>query len=188
MQIRHFLEKDREDIRRVCLETCTDKYLCEHTEVLWAKYADYYMDNEPANIFVCVDDNDKCQGYILCSSDPEVYSNYWKNKGLDKLRVKGAFYHRFAQYYTLEESKSMAKKGYHAHMHIDISANFRRNGAGTSMVSALISYLKEKGIDGLYLGCAINNEVGTSFYKKYGFKIHHKGPGCNIFAIKLNEK
>jgi len=185
MKVRKYLAKDFEDVRRICFETCEDKFLKENPQVLWAKYADYYTLNEPENIFVLVDDNDKCQGYILCSTDSNKYRMIWKSDWKNKIKVKGGLYQRMLQVLTLIENKNMAKKGFGAHLHIDISPNFQHAGGGTKLVDELLTYLKEKQVDGVHLSCGEVNKVGTNFYKKYGFKIHHHYFGCNVFIFDL---
>lgn len=182
LTVRPFEPKDTEDIHRICRETCSDSFLLANETVLYTKYADYYMQEEPEHLFVLADGADRAQGYVLCAADPEKYISLWKKKYLPRLR---GFGHGciLLQYYTLFEVKRMAGKGYPAHLHIDISPEYQHAGGGTQLIHALRDRLRDDGVPGLYLGCSASNAVGTAFYTKYGFSVDHRFPGGRIFVI-----
>ena len=184
MRIRPYQPSDFEGIRNICLVTCHDPFLLEHTEVLWTKYADYYTLKEPGNIFVAVDDDDTVKGYVLCSTDPELYRSTWKNVYRPVLKGKG-FLNNALQRFTEWEIGRMKKRGYSAHLHIDLHPDIQRMGIGTQLMDALIAHLREKSTDGVYLGCSTGNPGGNAFYQKYGFTLLKKIPACNLYGYKL---
>lgn len=182
IKIRDFLPGDVEDVRRICRETCSDSFLLENTDVLYSKYADYYMFEEPEHICILADENDRAQGYVICSADPEKFRRRWKETYMSRIRGHGPVNTLF-QYHTLLETRYMAKRGYPAHLHIDISPGFQHCGGGTRLIDALRKKLRVEGINGVYLGCAEANRVGMSFYRKYGFQVSHRYAGRTVFVI-----
>lgn len=182
LSVRGFLPRDIEDVRRICRETCSDPFLLANEEVLYAKYADYYMFEEPEQICILADDSGRAQGYVLCSADPEKFRQRWKDDYMKRICGFGAV-SSLMQRHTLLETRVMAKKGYPAHLHIDISPSFQHCGGGTMLVDALRQKLAAEGIPGVYLGCAEANVVGMSFYRRYGFKVSHRYAGRTVFVI-----
>jgi GNAT superfamily N-acetyltransferase len=51
-----------------------------------------------------------------------------------------------------------------------ITADYRRHGAGTKIVKAIIEWFKAEKLDMVELTVAAKNTVGYSFWKKHGFK------------------
>ena len=182
MNIRPYEVRDREDIRRVCRETCSDEYLLSHDNVLCTKYADYYTDEEAAHIFVLADDADRAQGYILCCTDASRFVKKWRGEYLKRIRESKLYV--LMTLHTMWEVSMMARKGYKAHLHIDISPAFQRAGGGHRLVAALIEHLKAEGVGGVYLGCGKENAIGNAFYQKCGFELMTKGIFRNIYTMK----
>lgn len=185
MIVRKYNPKDSEDVRRICRETCSDEKLLAHDTVLCTKYADYYTETEPGHIWILADDSDRAQGYILCCPDWRRYREAWKKEYWSRIRGNGIVYN-LLQTHTMLEVKSMGRKGFPAHLHIDISPDYQRSGGGSAMMSSLLGQLRDEGVSGIYLGCGIKNEVGNSFYRKYGFKLMNSSFGRNIYVYKLN--
>ena len=185
MEIRKFRPEDAEAIRGICLATCTDPWLRENQNVLYTKYADYYVTEEPGNIFVAEDESGRVCGYILCSSDPAGYLRAWKETYGPRIAGSG-LRGSGLQAFTELQVRRLARKGYSAHLHIDILEDCQRQGVGTKLVNALCEELRTRGTDGLYLGCSAGNAVGNAFYRKYGFRLIEKVPGCNMYGLKLN--
>ena len=183
LTVRDFRPEDREDIRRICRETCSDPFLLKNEDVLFGKYADYYMNEEPELICILADQNGRAQGYILCSADPDLYISRWRESYLPAIRGHGPV-NMLLQVHTMWEVRHMAKKGYSAHLHIDISPAYQHAGGGTLLTDALRKKLRSRGISGLYLGCAEANAAGMRFYRHYGFSVHHRYPGGTVFTIK----
>lgn len=184
MNIRKYRPEDREDLRRICRETCSDEKLLAHDNYLCTKYSDYYTECEPEHIWVLADDDDRAQGYILCCPDRRRYRRAWREEYLRRIRGCGIVY-RLLQAHSTWEIGHMGRRGYPAHLHIDISPSFQRAGGGSAMMSALLGQLKEEGVPGIYLGCGLDNEIGNSFYRHCGFRLYKKAIGRNIYTMDL---
>ena len=170
MDIRKYQEKDRENLRQVCIETSAFELKNEVDEkVLTLLYIESYIDTEPENCFVAVDENDEALGYIVCAPD---FDRYYKNfmdkyfKQIFKLKPFTAI----RRWIEFQIDKPL-KKHYPAHLHINLFAKAQKKGLGTKLVNALYAHLKELGVPAVYLRCGKNNEKGMNFYKKYGFTL-----------------
>lgn len=182
LSLRAYLPKDRDELRRICRETCSDEYLLSHENVLYTKYSDYYTESEAENIFVLADEDDRAQGYILCCADSRRYARLWRREYLKRLEGSGLY--KLMSLHTLWETGHMARRGFPAHLHIDISPAYQRMGGGHALVGALKEHLREKGVAGVYLGCGRSNAAGNAFYRKCGFTLYKKGAFRNIFTMK----
>lgn len=185
--IRLYKTSDREQIRNICHLTATDPAYVADKELVATLYAEYYTDFEPENIFVVArEEDDVAVGYILCA---ENYKNYIKNSKktilpkVKKMNKGQAFLHRLG----FIQERYLAGK-YPAHLHIDILPEAQRQGFGTKLVDTLVAHLKAKGIKGVHLGVGGTNEMGISFYKKYGFKlVMDFGKTGKVFGLDLTK-
>lgn len=182
MNVRPYEPRDREDVRRICRETCSDEYLLAHDNVLCTRYADYYTEQEAAHCFVLTDENDRAQGYILCCPDAYRFVRNWRREYFK--RIRESLLYTLLTAHTLREVRRMARRGYSAHLHIDISPAFQRSGGGHALVNALLGHLKAEGVGGVYLGCGRENRVGNAFYRKCGFTLIKHGAFANIYTMK----
>lgn len=71
-----------------------------------------------------------------------------------------------------------------AHLHIDILPEYQRQGWGRRLIGEAVRVLREKGLDGLWLGLDPRNENGKRFYKKIGFKEMPEAPGA-VMSLKF---
>ena len=58
---------------------------------------------------------------------------------------------------------------YPSHLHIDIVESHQSAGYGKSMISFLLSELKDAGSLGVHLHMSASNDRARAFYKKFGF-------------------
>lgn len=66
-----------------------------------------------------------------------------------------------------------------AHMHIDITAAYQRQGWGKKLIGELVRFLRdEKGLEGLWLGLDPRNSNAKKFYSRLGFKGMPEAPGA----------
>ena len=167
--IRHFEQRDKERVRQICLKNADCLYAPEDTkQYILLMYCDYYIEQEPENCFVAVDDNDNAVGYIICAQDYEKYAQTFKELYLpqaDAISLK-----RFVEARLDLLSHSMFKDVYPAHFHIDIDEDHQREGLGTLLISALRMHLKHNGVNGMMMVCGADNKQAINFYKKNGFK------------------
>lgn len=167
--VRPYNEKDRERVQKICLDDAGCQNSSEDTKkFILIMYCDYYIEQEPENCFVAVDDNDNAIGYIICAENYEKYARIFNELYLPKAAAISAKRYVDAKLDML--SHSMFKKQYPAHLHIDIDERYHRLGIGTLLMSTLISHLRKKNIGGVMLVCGAENKQAINFYNKNGFK------------------
>lgn len=176
MKIRKYQEKDKDNLRHICIHTARPVPPEERKrQILTLLYCDYFAENESENIFVAADENDNAIGYILCCTDFEKYRYEMKNVYLK--RVKNLSFGKWLMGRLELIYQARKIKKYPAFLHIDILDGYQRMGLGHKLMNALMELLQGKGIGSVMLGVGSDNEKGINFYKKYGFHIIQKGPG-----------
>ena len=167
--IRAYDKKDRERVRQLCLKNADCLYSPEDTKkYILLMYCDYYIEQEPENCFVAVDDNDDAVGYIICAENYEAYEKTFTRLYLplvNEISMK-----RYVEARLDLLSHSMFKAVYPAHFHIDIDEEYQRTGLGSLLVATLTMHLKNKGLNGMMMVCGADNRQAISFYEKNGFK------------------
>jgi len=183
--IRNYQEKDREHVRHVSIQTGPKQARQEGPArvTLLTTYCDYYIDCEPHNCFVIADDDDRAAGYIVGAED---YWAYYKRFSQDYApRTKGLpLYNRVECLGAAWLPRFLMKK-YPAHLHINILPDYQRMGLGSQLMDALTTHLREKGISGVMLGVAADNQKGRNFYHKYGFKKLIRIPMSVVMGLRL---
>jgi len=143
----------------------------------------YYIEQEPNNCFVAVDDEDKPVGYVICAQNYKVYKRRYNKIYVPRLRkygLKRSFMGRATTF-----THKLFSKQYPAHLHMDVLGDYQRMGLGTALVDALCEHLKAQGVKGLMLTTSSNNEKGVNFYKKYGFTLIEKYPFETVYVMRL---
>ena len=182
--IKKYDPKYKEDVREVCINTGpaaaqTDKKV--HDYILFT-FCDYYIEQEPENVFVLVDKDDKAQGYIFCAADFKGYAKRFKPY-LKKLRKINFKY--YAEALGEVFVYRLYSKKYPAHLHIDLNKPLRGGGNGSKMMETLVSHMKAKGVNGIMLIVGTENKRGINFYWKNGFKILRRFGGGTAMAKEL---
>ena len=168
MEMRRYQQKDRENCRDICHKTATAPKYVKCKELVCLLYCDYYLDNEPDNIFILADEEDNAIGYILCGQDEKAYRKAIKPY-LQKAR-KISFVDGIMPIIESAMAKGLSKE-YPAHLHIDILPQGQRQGYGAKLIQALEVHLKEKGVQGLRLGVGGDNAGAHKFYEACGFTL-----------------
>ncbi len=184
MNIRSYKEKDKENVRFVCLNS---EGPCKSSKrginFALAVYCDYYIENEPENCFVAADENDRAIGYVICAEDFDKFKETYINKYYP--RIKRWEYRRRKSALRSIIPHEKYKEEYPAHLHIDVLPEYQRMGLGHKMTDALLEHLKKKGIKGIMLTTWIRNEKGRGFYDKYGFRLLNEMKNCAVYGLKL---
>ena len=184
IEIKSFETKYCEDIRQVCINTGPDAAKTDpaEKEKLLAEYCDYYCQSEPENVFVLVDENDKAQGYILCSEDIKKYrKGFAPYMQVIRRHGVGACVIPWGEQIIY---RFFGKK-YPAHLHIDINESFRGNGNGSQMMQTLLTHLRSKGVRGVMLIVGAHNTAAVRFYKRNGFRVLCSLGGGTAMAKEL---
>jgi ribosomal protein S18 acetylase RimI-like enzyme len=158
----------------------------------------YYIDYEPENCFVAVDEvKNRVVGYILCSFDSETQEKNFREKMINRIYRRLFFvtiwrYHksykaiRYMQKIFEKTPRNENRKkinfDYPAHLHIDILEEYQRQGIGSKLIQKLENHLKKKQIRGIQMGTSSKNDKAIPFYDKMGFALIFEGPpGYNMW-------
>ncbi len=169
VSVRAYKESDKERVQQICLANagCLDSPADTQKYIL-IMYCNYYIEQEPQNCFVAVNENDEAVGYIICSEDYDAYEKSFTANYLNQCAALSPKRYVEAKLDLL--SHSMFKKDYPTHFHIDIDDNYQRQGLGSLLISTLKAHLRSKNIKGMMMVCGEDNENAKSFYRKNGFK------------------
>lgn len=181
--IRPYEPKDKENVRNICIRTGPGAAREEGPvrTALLATFCDYYIECEPHNCFVAADDNDEAVGYILCAENDRRYRERFIREYVPRVDgLRGRLECR-----SSAALPRLFRRGYPAHLHIDILPAYQRIGLGHRLMDALTAHLREKNIPGVMLGVGAGNVKGRSFYNKYGFRELLRIPGCVAMGLKL---
>ncbi|MCH5198865.1 MAG: GNAT family N-acetyltransferase [Oscillospiraceae bacterium] len=184
MTIRPYESKDRDNVRFVCLNSegpCDMDEKGQH--FILTTYCDYFIEKEPQNCFVAANENDDAVGYIICAESYDPYRLVFIDEYVERIDEADIGHRQGALNSTVLQNKY--KNEYPAHLHIDLLPEYQRMGLGSKLVDTLCAHLKGKGIPGVMLTVGSQNNVGQSFYKKYGFTVLEESPGDVAFGIKL---
>lgn len=182
--IRAYQEKDKENLRKICLETSSLPVETQaQRDFLYFLYNDYYSEVEPFNCFVAADENDEAVGYIICAENFKKYNKHFSKHYLPKIRKLGFSYYFFAVAEMM--GHRLFSKKYPAHLHIDILDTCQGQGVGTKLMNELKAHLKSKGINNIMLSCGADNTRAINFYKKNNFFVVKAFAGSCIMACEF---
>ncbi|MEE1503768.1 MAG: GNAT family N-acetyltransferase, partial [Acutalibacteraceae bacterium] len=175
MNIRKYQEKDFEATKYVCLNDMLGKEgyekIIEYVEVMFCRY---YLEKEPENCFVAVDENDNVIGYTYGVAD---YDTYQENFSEYINAVAEIEDRRFlAEALTEMYDHAIYKKDYPAHLHIDILPDYQSKGIGSKLIKAFCDNLKEQNVKGVMLIVGSENEGARRFYERNGFTLLQDKP------------
>ena len=167
--VRPYNVKDKERVQQICLKNADCMDSSEDTKkYILLMYCNYYIEQEPYNCFVAVNDEDEAVGYIICSENYDSYEKVFCENYLNQCAAISPKRYVEAKLDLL--SHSMFKKEYPAHFHIDIDDSYQRMGIGSLLISALKMHLRKKNINNMMMVCGEDNYNAINFYKKNGFK------------------
>lgn len=167
--VRPYKESDKQRVQDICLHNAGCDDSSEDTKkYILIMYCNYYIEQEPGNCFVAVNDEDEAVGYIICSENYDAYEKIFNENYLNQCAAISPKRYIEAKLDLL--SHSMFKKDYPTHFHIDIDDAYQRMGVGSLLISTLKAHLRKKNISNMMMVCGEDNENAISFYKKNGFK------------------
>lgn len=183
MKVRKYQDKDKDNLRKICIETAVPQKNERGERLLTLLYNDYYTEHEPDNCFVLADDNDNAVGYIICSENFDAYKATFTKEYLPRVKEL-SFVQYLEKILALNTFEKKYAKQYPAHLHIDILPGFTGHGSGSTLMETLLGHLKEKEIKGIMLGVGYKNVRAIKFYKKHGFSVLKKIPKICVLMGK----
>lgn len=184
ISIRKYQAKDKPAALKILVET--SRLPAENPKdikYLELMYNDYYTEVEPENCFVAVNEEDEAVGYIICAENHKRFADTFKKFYLPEIKELGFGYYLRALM-DIYGHKAYAKK-YPAHLHINVLNVCQGQGTGTKLINALKDELRKKGVKGLMLSCAADNDGAIRFYKRNGLKVLAVISGGCMMGIKL---
>lgn len=184
MNIRKFEPKDFEQTKYICLNDMLGKpnyeKVIEYVEVMFCRY---YLEKEPENCFVAVDENDKPIGYTYGSSDYDKYQENFSEylKMVEEIESRKFLADALTEMYD----HAIYKEDYPAHLHIDILPDYQSKGIGSRLIKAFCDNLREQNVKGVMLIVGSENEGARRFYERNGFTLLQDKPSGAAYGMKF---
>ena len=174
--IRKYEEQDRDMVRKICQDTAHKPFRkkAKHRESIALMYVDYYINEEPENVFVAYDtEKAVVAGYVVCHTDQEKYDDLVKHK-YNKLIRKQCFYLGWFNELARKETLKLYKKYGIGGFHINVSDDYQGYKIGPKLLTTMGLHLKSLGFHSLYLVTKNKHTQGYGFYRHFGFEEIHK--------------
>lgn len=166
--VRLYNESDKERVQQICLDDAGCANASDDTKkYILTMYCNYYIEQEPDNCFVALNNDGEIIGYALCSEDYDTYEKVFSEKYLPQTAAISAKRYVDAKMDML--THSMFRDSYKSHIHINIDVNYQRQGVGSLLLSTVKSHMRKKRVDSIMLVCDNDNEGAIEFYTKNGF-------------------
>lgn len=181
--IRKYQTQDRPYLEDICYNTGlmgeTANSFWGHKKSFIAMWLSYYINKEPQNIYVALD-NGKVVGYLTGCLDSSKYN---ENKILMKVMIKYLLLIRpstkkffknaikdIKQLNNVTTSGLLQNERWPAHLHINLAKEARGKGIGSKLIAAWLRYLQEKNVRGCFLSTMVENTSAITFFEKQGFR------------------
>lgn len=198
--IREATKQDEGALTRICLLTADAGKSAEHLhdfpELPGLVYAVPYVNLPTTWGFVLEDEaNNGVVGYILGSRDTRAFEAYAHEHWWPPLAEKyppsiatkpGDIYYTnlLRNMHTAPQSNIDFSP---AHLHIDILPAFQQKGLGTKLIRTAVQYLKEEGLEGIWLGLDPRNTGARLFYERLGFQQIEGAPDGNQLGLRFRD-
>ncbi len=195
IEIRKYKKDDRKGIIDICIQTgymgedARDRF--DDHYLFGLLFCLYYVDYEPENCFVAIDDKEgTVVGYILSSLDSKVQKSAFTRKMIPKILIRVIFYSlwRYRRSFNiirhmrrLESKQDNSFKqelvvDYPAHLHINVLPHYHQQGIGTKLLLRLEEHLLLNSCKGVHLYTSDKNIKAIPFYKKSEYNLLHSSP------------
>ncbi len=178
-RIREAALHDLPGVYRVCLETGASgkdaTALFKNPDLIGHVFVGPYIVGQ-RDLALVVADGEGVAGYLLAAADTRRFEAWAEEHWWPTLRAQ----------YTLTDGDSPDDElirtlhapphapdpvvaAYPAHLHLDLVARVRGQGLGRALVERNLAALRGRGIPGVHLDVAADNENGIEFYRHLGF-------------------
>lgn len=184
MNIRKYQEKDFEATKYICIHDMIGKKgwetVLEYVEIMFCRY---YLEKEPENCFVAVDESDKPIGYIYGVKDYDIYQENFSEYINAVAEIENRRF--LAEALTEMYDHAIYKKDYPAHLHIDILPDYQSKGIGSKLIKTFCDNLKEQNVKGVMLIVGTDNDGARRFYERNGFTLLQDKPTGAAYGMKF---
>jgi len=188
IEIRPYREEYKESIRKICANTAKGSFAIKpkKREAICLTYIDYYLKYEPENVLVSFDtDNNIACGYIVCSTNSNLYQQKFKEEFLPKIKKNSFILYLFTKI-CCKVNKELDEK-FSGGFHINIDSNYQGKKIGNLLLTACGQNLLNKNVNYMYLVTENRKTRGYGFYMHFGFKETKKyflGSLCLTYNLK----
>jgi ribosomal protein S18 acetylase RimI-like enzyme len=181
---------------RVCLLTgdagrdATELY--RDPDLLGHVYVGSYVASRTGTQLVAVDDQGVA-GYLLSADDTLAFERWAESEWWPSLRARYPLRDDDSSDSALvrlihqpERAPEAVAHEFPAHLHIDLLERARGLGLGRLLIERLLADLRDRGIRGVHLGVATDNQNAIGFYRHLGFEIIAEDPGGPLMGRRLD--
>lgn len=196
-QIRPFRSGDEAAVADICLKTAdagTDATGVFDDDTIWAEvFVLPYVHRHPDLAYVVESDDGRVVGYILCAPDTDAFEDWfhdewWPRRGArwprphtERTRQDGTLIYA----YSRRSGAEPYADEYPAHLHIDLLPEAQGQGWGRRLIETVVADLTARGVPGVHLAAASENESAIAFYPRVGFTPIPSHPGVQAFGMHL---
>lgn len=165
--------------------------LYRNPELLGHVYVGPYIVGERDLALVVVDE-DGVAGYLLGAVDTRAFEAWTESEWWPPLRER---YPRRADgspeaelidlLHAPPTAPDTIVQAFPAHLHLDLLERVRGRGYGRMLIEWLLARLRDRGMPGVYLDVAAENENAISFYRHMGFEIVERHPTSLLMGVAL---
>ena len=167
---RKYQEKDRENVREINMMT-NKKFLQKNEKMKNAgamMFVDYYLDFEPENVIVAVNEDDQAVGYCVASTNKELMREKMRKVYLPKISKTRWYLGIFTRFMINTSYKMDTRFG--AGFHINIHHDYQGQKIGPRLLTEMGKHLLNCGFKQMYLVTQNRKTRGYGFYMHFGFK------------------
>lgn len=140
----------------------------------------YYTDHEPGSLWIAEQDG-KVLGYLTGCLDTRRFQDWLKWRGNSLTLFHLLFRNLFrpaiwrwarARLRVIQEGgthRPAWTEPYPAHLHVNLAAELRGQGAGGALVDRFVKQCQEAGVAGIHLAARGDNSSGHQFFERHGF-------------------
>jgi ribosomal protein S18 acetylase RimI-like enzyme len=195
MHVRPAALHDLPGAYRACLRTgdagrdATGMY--RDPDLLGHVYVGPYIVGQPGVGLVPVDDQGVA-GYVLAALDTREFEDWAEREWWPALRARYPLRHDRSPdgelvriIHAPPRAPDAVVADFPAHLHIDLLERARGQGMGRTLVEALITGLRARGLPGVHLDVAADNEHAIGFYRHLGFREVQPLPTSVLMGLRL---
>lgn len=164
-EIRKYQEKDREEVRKICMETAKKGY--QNNETVCYMFLDYFLDSEPNHAYVLIH-HEKVIGYIVVSINADLYEKKMKEKWIPMIQKKSFILGIFSRICLKFSTPFNRRIG--GSFHMNITSKYQGLRLGNQLLDVMKEHLRILGESHLYCFTENKKTRGYGFYRHYGFK------------------
>ena len=189
VKIRRYVPQDRDAVRQIAFDTAlmgrSAEIFFDGPELIKDAITLYFTEHEPEHLWVAEADG-AVVGYCMGAKSelsmnkivgvqifPHLAVELLRSGVLLKVRNWRLLGGVFKSVLKGEFNRPDFSQEYPAVLHINLKDGFRRTGAGTALITALVDDFAHEGVQAVRLGTM--SDAAAAFFQKNGFTVLYKG-------------